>query len=428
MDYLKFFDKAKENGIKEIEIKEEHQKINDIVIFNEKLEKYQIDDNKIINIKAIYNNKTINISLLEDEFDMDEIIELIKTNSKYIENTDNNKIIENVSNNKIDYVEEEFNLDEIINKLMEFNKLKSNYPLLKDISINLDRVQSFIRIINSNSISLEDYNTYYCISISAVAQNEEKLSTSEKIKYAKTFNELECEKLIKDVIDEAIKKLECSKVTSGRYNILLNNNCVAQILDTISSMFMADNIQDGKSLLCGKVNKKIFSDKLTIVEDATNEKLVGKRLFDDEGIKTKYKEIIKDGIFNSPLYNIRTALKDNVEPTGNGYSNISYRNMYILPSNNSYDELLKKLDNGIVIDVVNGMHAAINQINGNINLQAEGYIVKNGMMMTPIKLFTITTNIYELLNNILEIGSDLYFINTRCGSPSILLSDISISS
>ena len=173
MDYLKFFDKAKENGIKEIEIKEEHQKINDIVIFNEKLEKYQIDDNKIINIKAIYNNKTINISLLEDEFDTDEIIELIKTNSKYIENTDNNKIIENVSNNKIDYIEEKFNLDEIINKLMEFNKLKSNYPLLKDISINLDRVQSFIKIINSNSISLEDYNTYYCISISAVAQNEE---------------------------------------------------------------------------------------------------------------------------------------------------------------------------------------------------------------------------------------------------------------
>lgn len=75
-----------------------------------------------------------------------------------------------------------------------------------------------------------------------------------------------------------------------------------------------------------------------------------------------------------------------------------------------------------------GLYAGINQINGNINLQAQGYIVKNSKKILPIKLFTITTNIYELLNNIEEIGNDLYFISVKCSSPSLLLDSISISS
>ena len=197
-----------------------------------------------------------------------------------------------------------------------------------------------------------------------------------------------------------------------------------KILKAFSEMFKKELIDKNLSPLMDKINTKVFSDKINIVEDPTNEKLVGKRLFDNEGVTTYYKEIVSNGKFITSLYDNKTAKKDNVKSTGNSYG---VRNLYIVPGDLSEKELITKLDNGIYIDNVTGLHAGINFLTTNISLQSAGYTIKNGKKDKALKMIILSTTLFELLNNVIEIGNNLEFYSSTCGSPSILFKNISIA-
>ena len=69
--------------------------------------------------------------------------------------------------------------------------------------------------------------------------------------------------------------------------------------------------------------------------------------------------------------------------------------------------MVSKLNNGVIIDDVEGLHAGINHITGDISLQAKGKMVKDGKIVKSLNMIILSTNINELLNNVIEVGSDL---------------------
>ena len=86
------------------------------------------------------------------------------------------------------------------------------------------------------------------------------------------------------------------------------------------------------------------------------------------------------------------------------------------------------MKNGIYItDYMGASNTSINVVNGQISLQIFGFLVEDGKIVKGIEPSIMTTTIFELLNNIEEIGSDLTFTNTQVASPSIYIKDISIA-
>ena len=193
-------------------------------------------------------------------------------------------------------------------------------------------------------------------------------------------------------------------------------------------MLSATAVRNKVSCLDGKIAKKLFSDKLSVIEDPTNKDYPGYRLFDNEGTRTYKKEIIKAGVVKTYLYNIKEAILAETQSTANGYDSISTKNMYVIPGNISDEDLLKKLDNGIYIaDYMESGGTSINSVNGNISLQVFGFIVEKGKLVSGIEPSILTSTIYELLSNIEEISSNLQFTSTSSASPSMLIRDISIA-
>ncbi len=84
---------------------------------------------------------------------------------------------------------------------------------------------------------------------------------------------------------------------------------------------MTENVQKGFSLLKDKVGEIIACKNFTLIEDPFYSEGFNSRTFDDEGTATKYKKIIDKGRLNTYLYNWKSANKDNVESTGNGFRN-----------------------------------------------------------------------------------------------------------
>lgn len=422
MNYNDFFEKAKEKEITNLEILENTTEKLVLETFDDSVDNHEISNLTTYQISGMYNKKKVIIST---EILDDSTLDKLMSNASYID--EDSKPSTNDNQKDIVY-KANYNLTspkEIINRLLALNNFKTKYSTLSNINAMYEENISQIKIITQNSIK-EDIKKRYDFGVEIVATKNDQKSTYFDYKLS-TNNDINMEQLTEEIIQNAISKLECGNIESGTYNVLLEHQVVAQILDKFIPIFTAESIQKHTSILEGKLNQEVFSKLISIVEDPTNENMVGKRLFDDAGIKTTYKEIIKNGVFKTVLYDEKTANLDNKFSTANSYNGtISVRNMYIKPGEKELKDILKEQTKCIIIDTIYGMHAGINITNGDISLQSDGYLLENGHK-TPLRLFIISTNIIDLLNNVIEVANDLEMASSNIGSPSILVKNVNIS-
>jgi len=231
--------------------------------------------------------------------------------------------------------------------------------------------------------------------------------------------------------------LGAKSIKSGKYKIVLENMVVNDLMEIFSSIFSAEEVQKGRSLLRGRLGTKIANDKLTILDDPHISGSLTSASFDAEGIATFKKELISKGILKTYLYNLKTAAKDGVKTTGNA-TKLSYRspimiapsNFVIEKGNLSLDELIKKCNNGVFITELAGLNSGANPISGDFSLMASGFKVVDGNIAEPVEQITISSNLFALFNNIEDIGNDVEPSHPRIVtyfSPSILISEIDVA-
>ena len=223
-------------------------------------------------------------------------------------------------------------------------------------------------------------------------------------------------------LNNVLIKLDSSSLKTDKYKVLLTNEVVTSILSTFVDSFNSKKIYLNESVFTDKFNKKIFSDKINIVEDSKNG--IETECFDSEGTIKEFQNIVKDGKFIKEINNLEYALLTKKDATGNANG---VNNLYIVPGNNSYEELVKKLDNGVIIDEAYGFHAGVDTKTGIISVQADGLKVENGVITKGLNMIILSTNIFEVFSNVLEVGNDLSKDNLNISAPSLLLENITIA-
>lgn len=417
----KLLEQAKINNI-ELEIINNINKETTISLFNDNIEKYQKSDISDYTLKAIYNNKTIKISTESIE-DSDKIISIIKEQADIIDNDNKDTLASNkeiICNDTF----EQPTYENVIKDIIELYEFKNKYSNLISITSQFYYNENNIKLYNTNGTKLEDNNNKLYLYFEIVMIFNGITKTNYKYYYAKKYDKFEMNEFVLKLIEETIEKENDTSIETNKYNILLDSSCVSDLLLHFSDMFLTENINKNLSILSDKYEKEVFSDIITIVEDPTNNKYFGKRLFDDEGSETKYKEIIKNGVFINKLYDNKSSLKDSTVSSGNSFG---VRNMYIVPGKTSIEDLFKELNNGVYITNFQGLGSGINDINGDISLQSQGYLIENGKKVKALNMIILSSNIFELFNNVLKIGNDLVMKDTKGGAPSLLINDVVIA-
>ena len=193
----------------------------------------------------------------------------------------------------------------------------------------------------------------------------------------------------------------------------------------------AEEVQKNSSLFIGKIGQKIASSKVTI-EDKPLQKNVFARWFDDEGVATYNKPIIKNGRLETYLYNLTTAAKAGVQTTGNGYGGGSKRGiassfLSLKPGKKSLEQLFEEVGNGVYITDVSGLHAGLNPQSGNFSLQSTGFMIENGKKGRPLDLITVSGNLLEIFKDVLEVGNDVTVSPSGVSAESLLIKKIAVS-
>ena len=169
---------------------------------------------------------------------------------------------------------------------------------------------------------------------------------------------------------------------------------------------------------------------VSLVDDPFHPGKFGHCPYDGEGVAVYRKNIIENGVLNTLLYNRMYAKLLGKTTTGNaaGAKTIEPKGLFLAPGQYSEEALLEKLEDGLYITALNGLHAGANTQSGDFSLQAEGFLVEGGKKVRPVKNFTIADNFFTVLRKIAAISDTVEFgTGADFGAPEVLVKDICVS-
>ncbi|MEM2320404.1 MAG: TldD/PmbA family protein [Candidatus Bathyarchaeia archaeon] len=192
----------------------------------------------------------------------------------------------------------------------------------------------------------------------------------------------------------------------GKYMALLEPMIFAILANQTGILSSAFLVDAGQSFLVDKIGEEVASKKLTLIDDPTLAGSIGAKAFDDEGVPTKRKAIIENGVLKTYLHNSITARKFGVETTGNAGIIVPIPwNLVIEPGDKSFEDLLSQIDDGIY--VTNAWYLRYqNYRTGDFSmLPRDGmFRVKRGEIVSPVRELRISDNMLRVLQNIIDLG------------------------
>lgn len=246
----------------------------------------------------------------------------------------------------------------------------------------------------------------------------------------------------KELVDRTIKTtagtIGAEVADSGKYTVALSPEAMSTLLAIFCGVFSSDNAQKGLSLLKGKEGEVIASPAVTLIDDPFYPGCTVQTSFDAEGVATRKKAVIENGVLNTLLYNLSTAAKAGCKSTGNackgsyaGAVSIAPYSFYLKPGEASQEEVFRQIGSGLYITELNGGHAGANAVTGDFSLQSAGYLIEDGKLGRAVRGFTMADNFFDLLKKITAVASDLIFEIpagfTVLGAPTTVVTDVSIA-
>lgn len=436
----KLFEKASLKGIDEFEIYFLSNLNTSIKIYQGKIENFSNNQNQGISFRGMVNGKMgySYSESMEDE-DIDFLINEVIENASCIESIDKQFIYGEKSNytDTITYSSAIENLDTDLVK--DFLIKMEEYALSIDERVKKVNFCSFAMgsgekiIKNSKGLELHSKENICYTYISVIAEENGVVKTGAHFQLGRDFSKFDYKELSEVAVKKALDKFGTIALTEVPKTCVIENLAFSSLLGAMSNIFSAEAVQKNISKLKGKLNESVASSIVTLVDDPFLKDGLGNSSFDDEGVPTSYKEIIQDGILKTYLYNLKTAYKDGVLSTGNGVKGsykgtvgISSFNLYIKPSDKSFDKMIENIKEGIFITDFAGLHSGLNTISGDFSLAGEGFYIKDGKINKPLNQITISGNFFELLKNIKDIANDIKFSFSSVGSPSIVVEGLKI--
>lgn len=438
MKYDKFFALAKEAGIEEAELYVGESYSLSFSLFHSEVDNYSSNKSTTILARGLVNGKFGTATC--DSWSVAHakyLVDSIAANAKVIENEDPTFIFEGSKQykkiNTFNKELEKVSIEEKMAKLYELERaIKEGDPRIIEVGgVEYSESAESVTIINTKGLKLAQKSNYFVYVGQAVAKEGNQTKSGYDLVLDNDFSKFDVKKLAADVVKNTVTQLGGEACASATYKAVLAPSVVRAFLSFYVGNADAEEVQKRSSLFMGQLGKQIASKKIT-VEDKPLKRNVFSRWFDDEGVATYNKPIIKNGVLETYLYNLTTAAKEGVQSTGNasrGASKMGIGTFYVelKPGKKDREELFKDVGDGVYITDVQGLHAGLNPQSGNFSLQSTGFLIKNGKLDRGLDVITVSGNLMDVFKDVLEVGSDTRVFPNGMACSSLLIKKIVVS-
>lgn len=280
-----------------------------------------------------------------------------------------------------------------------------------------------IRVLGNSLGFLQGYaSTRHSLSCSVLAQRGDSMQRDYWYTVARNANDLEAAVAVgKKAAERTLRRLQARSLSTRQCPVLFAAEIAPSLLGSFIGAISGGNLYRKSSFLLDALDTQIFPEFIHIHEQPHIVGALGSAAYDAEGVATRSRDLVTDGVLRSYVLGSYAARKLGLQSTGNAGG---VHNLTLTPGNDDFQALLKKMDTGLLVTELMGQ--GVNMVTGDYSRGAAGFWVEGGEIQFPVEEITIAGNLKTLFKTIVAVGNDVeYRGNSRTGS--ILVEQMSIA-
>jgi len=212
--------------------------------------------------------------------------------------------------------------------------------------------------------------------------------------------------------ERSLARLNARKLTTRTCPVLFEAPLAAGLLGAFVQATSGGALYRKSSFLVDSLGKQVFPSHIQIKEDPHVIGAIGSAPFDEEGVRTQKREVVKNGVLQGYFLSTYSARKLGMKTTGNagGSHNLTIASS-LSKKGDDFAAMLRKMGTGLLVTELMGQ--GTNYVTGDYSRGASGYWVENGVIQYPVEEITIAGNMQEMFKDIVGIGTDTLVRGTK---------------
>ncbi|MEV4783461.1 metalloprotease PmbA [Burkholderia sp. LMU1-1-1.1] len=225
--------------------------------------------------------------------------------------------------------------------------------------------------------------------------------------------------------ERALARLNARTIDTRTCPVLFEAPLAAGLLGAFVQATSGGALYRKSSFLIDSLGKQVLPTHVQIKEDPHIVGGVGSAPFDDEGVRTVKRDVVKDGVVQGYFLSTYTGRKLGMKTTGNaGGSHHLSLTSTLTKKSDDFVAMLKKMGTGLLVTELMGQ--GTNYVTGDYSRGASGFWVENGIIQYPVEEITIAGNMKDMLAQIVAVGADVLERGTK-ETGSILIENMVVA-
>lgn len=228
-------------------------------------------------------------------------------------------------------------------------------------------------------------------------------------------------------------------IAPGKRDVLFDAETASRVYPSLLVHFASGLVRQGVSRFAGKVGEEVLSPAITFRDEVDGGVAGGRaREVDDEGVRTRTRDLLARGRFLSPVYNTEEAALAGVKDApGNGFRGKDVVdtpprstpvNLTLAPGKRTIAEMAASLRDGILVrhELLGWYHTT--SVSGLVSVVAPcAFLVKDGAIASGLPPVTLGFDVLAALAHPdVEVGSESVATSHGVCAP-LLLRDVAVS-
>lgn len=229
--------------------------------------------------------------------------------------------------------------------------------------------------------------------------------------------------------DRALARLHAVKPPTGAYPVVYDERIAASLIGHLLSAINGQAIARGASWLRDALGDQVLPSGLSLVEDPHRPRISASRPFDGEGLPTRRRLLVKDGVLQGWTLDLATGRKLGLPSTASASRSTAApptpaaSNVALTQGTASRDDLIRQMGTGLLITGMIG--ATINPTTGDYSRGASGFWVEGGEIRHPVHECTVAGNLRDMLRRIVPANDARPHLSMQV--PSLLVEGLMIA-
>ena len=280
----------------------------------------------------------------------------------------------------------------------------------------------FFSYSNSHGFTGGYASSRHGISCSVIAEEADSMQRDYWYTTARSAKDLDSAAAVGRLAGErTVRRLGSKRIKTARVPVLFEASLASGLISHLVSAISGGNLYRKSTFLLDSLGKQVMSSHITIEEQPHLLKGLASSPFDNEGVATKPRTLIKDGVLNGYMLSSYSARKLGMQSTGNAGGN---HNLIVSHGDLDLNGLLKMMGTGLLVTELLGH--GINMVTGDYSRGAAGFWVENGVIVHPVEEITIAGNLQTMLKQIVAVGNDVLVQGSK-QVGSILIENMTVA-